>query len=41
MTDAGRVSKFSGRYGDLGAMSFVETMDDPVAEEDATKVEEK
>ena len=41
MTDAGRVSKFSGKYGDLGAMSYVETMDDPVPEADAAAVEEK
>eukprot|EP00918_Siedleckia_nematoides_P062005 GHVU01135230.1.p1 GENE.GHVU01135230.1~~GHVU01135230.1.p1 ORF type:complete len:127 (+),score=25.59 GHVU01135230.1:30-383(+) len=36
MTDAGQVSRFSSRFGDLGAMSEVETMASP-----AKKGEEK
>ena len=37
MTDAGQVSRFAGKYGDLGELSFVETMDDPVAIDEEKK----
>ena len=32
MTNAGRVSRFGDRFGDLGVMSEVETIDDIKAE---------
>ena len=35
MTNAGRVSKFGDKFGDLGALSEVETIDDIKAENDA------
>ena len=34
MTNAGRVSRFGDRFGDLGAMSEVETMDKAMARKD-------
>jgi large subunit ribosomal protein L31 len=34
MTDAGQVSRFANRFGDLGDLSAVETMDTPAKEED-------
>ena len=34
MTNAGRVSRFGDRCGDLGAMSEVETMDKAMARKD-------
>jgi large subunit ribosomal protein L31 len=33
MTDAGQVSRFANRFGDLGDLSAVETMDSPVKKE--------
>ena len=32
MTNAGRVSRFGDRFGDLGALSEVETIDDVKAD---------
>ena len=42
MTNAGRVSRFGDRFGDLGALSEVETIDDvkaDIAAEEAAKAE--
>ena len=33
MTDAGQVSRFANRFGDLGELSAVETMDSPKKKE--------
>ena len=33
MTDAGQVSRFANRFGDLGDLSAVETMDSPAKPE--------